>query len=843
MKAAAGRAGAVAAALAGLLALFALAVWLALPAWLETRLVPDLARRYGLEDVALDIRHIGPGGLDAADIRIGHAVTVAHLTADYQPGALLRRRIERIAVSGLTVHAAWDGRRLRIKGIDLPGFGGPESASGAGLPDAWIGRLEIRAGLLALDWGRTRIKLPFSLVAACPAADLSRVNARLEIFPHCNPIRVMLQTDAHEFEIEADAALRLPSPWNGLLDISRLNASGRLDGESGLSGKLAMEVDGNIGGPLPLELDVLRIQASGDIGNIEAKGEFAAATGGNLAVGALQLASTGIQGTFSARLADLARWQATFTAAATAPTLELTTGGQTVHFGRPEIHLDLSGEKSALDMAARFTSGPGRLAPEGFGITWPKIEAEAHGTTDWSDPLAKADLRVGIHLPQVKASSGQIEAQLRGIRLAGRLLPGQPPGVNADLRAAGRIVWPALDLAAENIALHLPLQWPVAKPAAGSLALKLIPRPELNPGSLEAVLRQTERGLVIDGVLQDLFFTGTDLQLAAAADLTPSGIQGRLETDLAAWSPVAPIDLGILAPAAAGLTVDGKLTLHADLALEAGRLQSQARIELSEGALAATARQIRADGVQVDLHLIDLPTLRSAPGQVLRFAEADLGSIRLSDGTVAFQVEAAHQALLEKGSFAWCQGRVYVDAMRFSPAVDDHHLTLFCDRLRLSELLDQVGGLAAEGGGTVSGRIPVQYRRGQLAFNDGFLYSSPGEGGKIRLADIDRFTTAIDPQTLEAAQLALASEALKDYDYQWVKVGIDSQNDLLALRLQFDGKPAHPLPFVYRQESGRFVRVAAPDPGSRFQGIGLDINLRLPLNRILEYGDLMKRLE
>jgi hypothetical protein len=35
--------------------------------------------------------------------------------------------------------------------------------------------------------------------------------------------------------------------------------------------------------------------------------------------------------------------------------------------------------------------------------------------------------------------------------------------------------------------------------------------------------------------------------------------------------------------------------------------------------------------------------------------------------------------------------------------------------------------------------------------------------------------------------------------------------------------------------------VEAPDPGSRFQGIGLDIKLRLPLNRILEYGDLMKR--
>lgn len=963
MKGAAGRAVAIAAGLAALLALSALATWVALPVWLEKRLVPELARRHGLDPVALDIRRIGLRGLDAADIHIGDAVRAAHLTADYRPGDLLRRRIRRLAVFGLTVNAAWDGRQLRLKGIDLPGLGGPQSASGAALPDAWIGRLEIRGGSLALDWGQTRIKLPFSLVAACPAGDLSRVDARLEIFPHRNPIRVMLQTDAQEnvltavlqaddtplerseillareelrlggrvsaraearaaispfkihsldveatsadlafkapgiqgaaadrqplrlswrltesdgrlafdasgaldlarplaaavtdlrvegaldrgvFAIQAGAALRLPAPWNGLLDITRLTASGRLDGEAGPSGELTLEVAGNIGGPLPLNLEALRIQASGGTSDMAAKGEFAAASGENFPLGALNLAPTGIQGAFSARLTNLARWQAALSAASTAPSLELAAGRHTVHIGRPEIHLELSGQKSALDIAARLTSGPGQLAPEGFGISWPKIEAEAHGTMDWSAPPTSGDLRFTVQFPRLNASSGQMEAQLRPIRLEGRLLPGTPPGVNAELRAAGRIVWPAGNLAAENIALHLPLQWPVVEPAAGTLALKLTPRAGLTPGRLEAALRQTDGGLAINGALRDLFFPGTDLRLAAAAALTPAGIQGRLDADLAAWSPAAPIDLGILAPAAAGLSADGKFTLHADLTSAAGRLESGAHIGLREGALTGAARQLRADGVQMDLHLVDLTTLRSAPGQVLRFARADLGSIRLSDGSVAFQVEAAHQALLEKGSFAWCGGRVYMEAMRFSPAEDDYQLTLFCDRLRLSELLDQVGGLTAEGGGTVSGRIPVHYRRGQLAFNDGFLFSSPGEGGKIRLADIERFTTAIDPQTLEAAQLALASEALKDYDYQWVKVGIDSQDELLALRLQFDGKPSRPLPFVYRQELGRFVRVEAPNPGSRFQGIGLDINLRLPLNRILEYGDLMKRLE
>jgi hypothetical protein len=48
------------------------------------------------------------------------------------------------------------------------------------------------------------------------------------------------------------------------------------------------------------------------------------------------------------------------------------------------------------------------------------------------------------------------------------------------------------------------------------------------------------------------------------------------------------------------------------------------------------------------------------------------------------------------------------------------------------------------------------------------------------------------------------------------------------MRLQFDGKPANPLPFIYKKEIGSFIRVEAGAQGSIFQGIGLDVNLRLP---------------
>ncbi|MCK5544302.1 MAG: carboxylate transporter, partial [Desulfobulbaceae bacterium] len=90
-------------------------------------------------------------------------------------------------------------------------------------------------------------------------------------------------------------------------------------------------------------------------------------------------------------------------------------------------------------------------------------------------------------------------------------------------------------------------------------------------------------------------------------------------------------------------------------------------------------------------------------------------------------------------------------------------------------------------------------------------------------------------------------EALKDYDYKWAKLGLSTEDEILVMRLKLDGSPAGPLPFVFREELGGFARVEAAAPGSNFQGISLDVNFRLPLDRILSYGkglsDVMKMMQ
>jgi hypothetical protein len=103
-------------------------------------------------------------------------------------------------------------------------------------------------------------------------------------------------------------------------------------------------------------------------------------------------------------------------------------------------------------------------------------------------------------------------------------------------------------------------------------------------------------------------------------------------------------------------------------------------------------------------------------------------------------------------------------------------------------------------------------------------------------------TVGIPPDTPQFGQVDLAAEALKNFVYQWATVTMNTEGRELVVSLQLDGKPATPLPFVYDRDIGGFARVSASSPGSNFQGIRLDVNFRLPLDQLLHYKRLIKRI-
>lgn len=292
----------------------------------------------------------------------------------------------------------------------------------------------------------------------------------------------------------------------------------------------------------------------------------------------------------------------------------------------------------------------------------------------------------------------------------------------------------------------------------------------------------------------------------------------------------------------ADLPVKAALTLSSEarISLTNNRLDTQGMVRVHDGHLKFPGPDLSIGGIRGRVHFSDLLKPASRPGQELFAASVDAGQFKISDARLRFTLEDSTALNIENLRFKWCNGLVSTESIRLR--VPDRHmtLTLYCDRLEMDSLLRQLGAFDANGGGTLNGRIPVVYDNGNISFNNGFLFSTPGSGGRVMIRDLDRMMAGIPKGTPEFSNLDMAGEALKDFEYKWAKLWMNTQGETLDVKMELDGKPARIMPFEYNKEVNAFVRVGASSPGSRFQGIKLDVNLKLPFNRVMKFGNTLK---
>jgi hypothetical protein len=396
------------------------------------------------------------------------------------------------------------------------------------------------------------------------------------------------------------------------------------------------------------------------------------------------------------------------------------------------------------------------------------------------------------------------------------------------------------DVGVQGINFELPLVWPPTyKADEGSLKIDALMLKEKNLGKIRATLRQDGHGGEIKGVYDSQLFSGLILNFDGNIINTLKGMETRLHFEIPSYRIRNIFDKDFFSDAD-GVTVDGQINVSGDFYKIGPKMTSSVHINTRNVNISMKEPELTVNNVQMDFTLADLFEFRSLPHQHLQFDTASIGNIKLNDGSIYFQMQSIDRFFIEKTSFKWCGGNVDTSAVILSIPIENIGLTFYCDRLKLAEVLEQLGGFKGEGEGTVNGRIPIRYDKGKIRFNEGFLYSTPGDGGTIRLTGTDILMEGIPAGTPQFSQIDLAREALKDYQYDWAKLDINTELENLNLKLKLDGKPVGVLPFEYRQDFGGFVRVDADSPGSKFQGIRLDVNFNLPLEQVLQYG---KRLQ
>lgn len=471
---------------------------------------------------------------------------------------------------------------------------------------------------------------------------------------------------------------------------------------------------------------------------------------------------------------------------------------------------------------ARFKRSLKRLwhSPQPLKITAKRLSMQA-GDTLWNIP----ELHATGHWRQLK--KGQPQIQIR--------------------TTAETIGWddPAKDIQA-RLRADVPLQWPPPqkKGPEGSIEAESIRWQQKELGGFKLSLKQIPKGVDFNGRWQ--------IQPLPEAQLLIDGhwhqaferrpMAASLHCALPPYRLPAQLDLGDFVPDMSGIQLDGKVHLDGHVDWTANQSNARLTFGWQEGRVHMPEKKWTLEGITTELAFPDLPTFRSASGQQIRFDRLSLGQIAFKQGVIDFTLESPDRILVEKSAFKWCNGHVYGQSARLSGNNPRHEFTFYGDRLHLASLLDQFGTLEAHGEGTVNGRIPLTIEGKQIRVSDGFLFSTPGDGGTIRVTGTEIITAGVPAGTAEHAQLMLARAALEDYRYDWVKLFIHSQDESLHVKMKMNGRPEKPLPFTYDQKVGHFVRVQTGASGSRFQGIHLDVNFQLPLNQLIRYGDAMQPL-
>jgi hypothetical protein len=406
---------------------------------------------------------------------------------------------------------------------------------------------------------------------------------------------------------------------------------------------------------------------------------------------------------------------------------------------------------------------------------------------------------------------------------------------------SGSILLPDKHMAVQGIWAQMPVTYPHVGGAGRFSVEKLVI-------DNRAVL--TGRGVIERTGKQDIRFDGTfqvpesdavTILFQGTAGLDPDAhLQVTAETNR---FRVSPYRFGNLLPR---LPFQAEYDFDVQVSGSAGwrnhRLTTGADLVVHEGSVSMPDQNLSIRGIQGRLAFNDLLAPATVPGQVVTLDRIQAGDFTATDAAVRFTLEPGPFLLLENMRLDWAGGQVSTESVRVPSPDRSVALTLYCDRIQLNRLLAQVGGFDAQGKGSLNGRIPVVIKNGEISFDNAFLFSTPGQGGRIVIRNPEKLKAGIPVDASGFSQLDLASEALKDFEYAWAKLTFDTEGETLTAHMELDGKPGRILPFEYKREINSFVRVDAASPGSRFQGIKLDVNLTLPFNQVITFGNKIQKL-
>lgn len=882
-----------------------LVIQVILPGLLESKLLPRIADRIGIQELGCRIRRIGFTGTEMGPVTMGPAkapaLSVDTLLVEYRPIELFQGEVQNVRLSGVRLQGAFQDGVFSFPGLNFKQVEVQENRKPAVGADPFpIGRIQVRSAEMVIDWQNDLYRIPFELDLRPDKNNLDKIKGLLRFYPRGQKLdlaitanfgdekKAELTLHANDIDLQrfADIGNLVPGlDLKGKVDISAgagiafspffidtlkaemiwKKGSASLPGLKITTGsfsnssikplKLSLEKkEKNIWNlhadhfvvafPVPVKLADLYFSFDATGNKYKAAGRFRS----EFAAGRGLLTPAGPVKTLWEMRADReknGKWSAEISnkVLKSSSICTLETGKASLKSSLPLLTISAAGTRHNGGASWKLSLQDLELESPDAGLVCPAIDIKGSAAFSRSEQNVCLTATVDADMSHIRISAKKIQIDLPQLSFSGEIKKkgSGKPHFNGMLKfAKANLGLRESHTRLQGITGNIPFAWPPAKPVKrGNFSISNILHRERALGAMKSTVSQNKTGAVFSAVHENSILSGLKLFASGRLNLKQKSDQPLFKIDFRVpdWVPAAGFDLGKVLPEAKGVVAGGCLSAKGKLFAGSYGLQGSAEVAVKQGFLQSDDKKILIDGIEMALCFPELPSVRSGAGQQLEFKRAAIGDIAVNDGKIDFQLEPGNSLLIEKSTFVWCKGNIDTQALRISPGNDRYRLILYCDRLRIAGLLEQLCTVKAEGKGTVNGRIPIEYENGKLRFSDGFLYSTPGDGGRIRLSNTEMITAGLPVDTPRFAQLDLAREALKDYEYKWAKLSLNSKRQTLFFRLQFDGRPMGPLPFVYKKELGGFARVDAKSKGSLFQGISLDVNLQLPLNQILSYKD------
>ena len=888
----------------GLLAIGLLAAihWV-LPPYVETRIIPRLAEILGLEPESVGVRRVGLWGADIGPIRFNGkgspVISIAAIQVDYTPVSLIKGKIAGITLGGPHLNLAVTPQGIAMPTAVRPAGEPPGTQTDTpldfkNLMPVDISRIRIDQGTVTIQFGDRRLAIALDMQMDTAKLSQGQIKGRAQLSVLGNPIALEVAVD------QSDNRVSVSLDSTGLL-LESLALSGMIPLPVQMAGTAKVHGKGQMT-MTPFRIQDLALTASLEnvrigvwdarIENIataenatprieltlqrQTTGQFrwslapfrftSAARGEILGLAGLWDPSPSgwslnadIQARLPAQMVQGAELKndlpingqiqaqgsadgaITFTAGASGSrqlSLQIQPAGVEATDCRMVVEGRLAG--GVLETHATWSAGKIRIAGPAIQASMPDLMVKSAAT--FQPPGSKTASRIDAQavLSDIRSKLGTILLTIPrfGVNASGQNGPGRPWHFQGRLDATGAMVQ-NLDqkLALSEISLNMPLAWPPpANGKNGRLNVKSVQWNQRQLGRIHGTLQQRANGMGIDLRHDSKLFP--EMVVLIHGGMNDSGLQ--LDARIPADALIGEMDLGRFFPEAAGILVKGRMSASIQATISGGQPSGSGQLWVDQASVRQEERKLRLNGIHLDMHMDDLTTLKSAPMQKLQIAALQFGNLAAQALDMDFQLERGKTLFIEKAGINWCNGRINTAAIRITPGNEDYDVTLFCDRLNLAMVLDQLGAAEASGEGTVNGRIPVRWANGKLSFDNGFLYSTPGQAGAIQLSGTEMLLSGMPPGTPQHTQLDIATEALKDYTYQWAKLNVSSDADNLLLALKFDGKPNRLLPFAYDQSLGQFKRVAGKGQAD-FKGISIDLNFTSPLNDIIHYKELFRQ--